>query len=841
MTGRTRRTTSAPKKPGADRPYASPFVHSLKPVRSPKGAPRVVRHNGRPTLVIGKKVIPPFFFFGNPSDEERAKTVFDEIRKAGAAGVHLHILMIEFTVDSAKVQEALDSAAYLLNETLSADPEGHVIFRVVFGGGAGWESKYPNAVFRCADGTPAEPSVCDDGFWGEAERLLGDFVRAIRDLKKADRIIGLHLDRGEWFFADGWGYDTSAAAEEKFREWVRYRYSDDSVALRSAWFDGKVRFETAKIPEFTQYPVSGEGFLRASRKERRWVDYHLFLSDAIVGRIQRLAWQVKSASRGRLLVAVSYGYTLEWSHPASGHLSLGKLLRTREVDIICGPPSYRDRRAGGAAPFPSPIDSFALNGKLFISEEDFKTPMAAVAEPDDFNPVMETPQELEAAHWRGVGAALAHSAGIAWMDLWGNGWLNTSAIWTRAERARKALICAMAAPPKDPDVAVLIDERSLAYLSDARAFKQLIQDAREAVLRAGVSAGFYLLSDLAHRTRFPEAKLYIFLNAWDIRPEVRASIKDRLQRDGKTLFWVYSAGLFESGRPALERVREVTGIAIRPQPLYSHSGTAILNRKHPLTEPIEQSELSTAEQLEPSYFAIPEEGCTVLGEYIQTGLPSLVVREIASGNDPARAWRTVFLGEPVITERIIQGLCNLAGVQIWNHNGDVVHLRPPFLAVHYSGSGHRIATLPDRWHAFDLTREKMIGSDSAGLQSETVDGATTVLLIGEEAEVQELVNLDTERLLTLDELPEPEQDTVEQEDLDLEVPIMPLPDADEFLSILADTIEEVPEERDVPTAPKQRGAASPGQRKRAAPRKRRATKTREDAQTVIGVTFREKG
>ena len=91
------------------------------------------------------------------------------------------------------------------------------------------------------------------------------------------------------------------------------------------------------------------------------------------------AWLIgvlKSASEGNLLVAASYGYTFEWAHPASGHLSLGKLLRTREVDIIAGPPSYKDRDLGGTAAFPGPIDSFALNNKLFISEADFKTPIS---------------------------------------------------------------------------------------------------------------------------------------------------------------------------------------------------------------------------------------------------------------------------------------------------------------------------------------------------------------------------------------------------------------------------------------------------------------------------------
>jgi len=662
------------------------------------------------------------------------------------------------------------------------------------------------------------------------------------------------LDRGEWFYSEGCA-DTSLAAEEWFRQWTRHRYGDDLVALQASWFNGRVRFDNLKIPDYTLASSTYDAFLRMERRQHAFVDYHLFLSDATVARIQKLAWEVKKASEGTFLVAVSYGYTFEWSHPLSGHLSLGKLLRAREVDIICAPPSYKDRQIGGAASVPLPVDSLALNGKLFISEEDFKVPITRESEPDDdFNPPMTTPKALEAAHWRGLGAALAHASGIEWMDLWGNGWLNTPTTWQRGSQIVRALTCSLAVPVKDPEVAVLIDERSLAYLSDPRAFKLLIQDPREAVLRAGVSVGFYLLSDLAHRKRFPDAKLYIFLNAWDIRPEVRIAIKNRLQCNGKTLFWVYSAGLFESGRPALERVREVTGIAIRPQPFLSRAGTTILNRKHPLTELLEERALSVVEQLEPSYFAIPEEGCTVLGEYTVTGLPSLVVREIQSEDDPTQYWRSVFFGEPIINEKVIRGLCALAGVQVWNFHGDVVHVRPPFLSIHYSGEGQRAVMLPERWNAYDFINGKMIGADAITLKSSASEGTTQILIVGEEREIYEFIEADPEKLLTMDSLPETESDTIDiEQSAVFDIPIMSLPkttDLFPFLQEIAEVDEEEEELKEIgslgeieKTMPKQYKRKPRIAPLKAAPKKERKKpqeRKSEESGSSLRVTFRKK-
>lgn len=844
--------TAPPQRP--PRRPAFLFAEDLTKVEVPPDAPRIVLLAGKPQLVVNRHLVPPLMFFGNPETEAKADTTFDQVRKAAGAGVHLHCLHVEFTVSEEGAQTALDFSAYLLQRALEADPDALVMFRIVFSGPPQWEKKYPDGFFRYVDGTPAEPSVCDHAFWAEAERLLGGYVRGLRTLDNADRILGLHLDRGEWFFADDWGYDSSVAAERAFREWAEVRYGGDVVALQSAWFDGRASFDRLRIPDFNEYPLSREGFLRAHRKERRWVDYHLFLSDAMVSRIQRLAWKVKEASKGYFLVAVSYGYTFEWSHPASGHLSLGKLLRTREIDIICGPPSYRDREMGGAAAFPGPVDSFALNGKLFISEEDFKTAISTAREPDDFNPVMETPQALEAAHWRGLGSALAHGHGLSWMDLWGNGWLNTPAIWKRAEKVRDALIRASATEATDPDVAVLIDERSLAYLSDRKAFKQLVQDSREAVLRAGVSAGFYLLSDLAHRSRFPDAKLYVFLNAWDLRPEVREAIKSRLQRGGKTLFWVYAAGLFENGRSAIERVREVTGIAIRPQPFNSRAGTTILSRKHPLTELLEERALSVVDQLEPSYFAIPEDNAVVLGEYTQTGLPSFVVREIR-GEAPEQSWRTVFLGEPLINEKIIRGLCQVAGVQVWNYHGDVVHARSPFLSIHYRGAGHRTATLPDRWHAYDVIEGAMVAQDTTHLKSQATDGATQVFFVGEQEDVKELASLDTHEILSRElDLPPAVEEADAAHGIDLSVESAPQ-EVDEFLALMSIVMESTADSEELddvalPTPTKRRPKSEPQQKAQKKPSRREKPKgkkkgpdTTADSPKVaaeVGVTFRNK-
>jgi hypothetical protein len=807
---RARGHRSGPRPQSPDPQTAPPFptvkpkpelATKRTPVTIPDDAAQVIVRNGVPTLVKDKRAYPPVMFFASVPDEGRLATVLEEIKHAAENGVHLYSLLVELEVDPKAVDEAVAFAAYLLKRVVSVNERAQLVFRLVFAAPTHWEKHYPKAKYLLNEGGLADPSLCDDDYWTVAEECEAAFIRKLRRLDSGGHVMGVHLERGEWFFAEGTGYDTSPAGCEAFRKWLRARYLGDAVSLRASWFDGSVDFDTVSVPEYGRARPRHEEFVRTDRRGRPWVDYHLFLSDSTVERIARLANVAKVASEGRYLVGVSYGYTFEWAHPASGHLSLGKLLRCPDVDYVAGPPSYRNREPGGSCPFPGPIDSFALNGKLYVSEEDFKTPISGMREPDDFNPVMKTPQALENVHWRGAGAALAHSSGVAWMDTWGNGWLDSPGIWARAGQILKSTVQASVKEPAAPEIAVLIDERSLAYLTDERAFTVLVQNVREAVLRSGLSAGFYLLSDLAHRETFPESKVYVFLNAWDMRPEVRAAVKSRLQRSGNVLFWFYCAGLFEGGRESLERVREVTGIALRPQPFNSKTGTTLLNFRDPLCENLPERLLAQGGHLEPSYFAIPEDG-KVLGEYTQTGLPSFVVRRFP-GDDGG--WTSVFLGEPVVTPGFFRSLGQMAGARVWNFQDDVVHVRPPFLTVHCSGTGSRTIALPDKWSAYSLVAGDWASTDTSSLTFHALDGSTHVFLVGSKADVEGLISIDPTEFERVEEVAPRAENTLHWDAINFDVPIMKLDqwveeswseDLAEDLLLKPSLIEPTPEEEE---------------------------------------------
>jgi hypothetical protein len=542
----------------------------------------------------------------------------------------------------------------------------------------------------------------------EVEHSLTALIDHIQRTPYGPRVIGYHLERGEWFHPAHDGYDRSYANREAFRGWLRHKYKNE-VALRAAWNDGAVQFYTADIPPIPAQPRPESSFFEP-RRERRWIDFMEYTSEMTVERLISLSKVVKEATDHRALVSVCYGYTFEFGHTFSGHLALGKLLSSSSVDIIAGPPSYRDRLPGGAGAFPCPVDSFAIHGKLWLSEDDTKTHLApgGNATPDDYNPRMENRMQTEQAHLRAMGQALAHQTAVGWMDLWGEGWLDTEEVWERigkfSDLYRRIIPHRKL---RSPEVVVLVDERSLLHLQRGEAFvRRLLQGQREAILRSGASVGFYLQSDVTARHFPTDAKLYLFLTPYRMPAEQRAAIKERLQNGGKTLVWVYSVGVCDERGRAEEGIHDLIGMTLRQQSWSTEVGSRVVDTRHPITDRLQEKTLGVRERLNPSFYIDDDSpDLTLLAEYLQTGQPSMGVRRLAD-------WRSVFIGEPTLTTDLVRGLCRYAGVHLYTGGmDDFVFAGNGWLTIHTTRDGNRSLLLPPDSSLYDLNGGRLVGEN----------------------------------------------------------------------------------------------------------------------------------
>jgi len=701
--------------------YAAPLlVARALPPAGTVSAPRVtamlsVQTRGLSKIRVNSTEHAPYFFFVNTETARDGETVDAQIREAAANGIHLFSGILYLPFRNAYGDRSFGPIDALVSQVLAADPDAYILPRLQFVPTNYWARTHPDQMADYSNGFEGDVSLASPEFWADCVDALDALIAHFSDPSTpgGDRVIGFHLDRGEWFYDATSGYDQSPLNQTAFQNWLHAKYQN-LYALRAAWHDGEVTFDDAQIPAWPGVAAvlkKTDTPLYSTRREGRWPDYAQFSSDMVAEIISGLAEAVKTLSQNRLLVAASYGYTLEFAgRNDSGHLALGKLLQSPHLDIVAGPNSYAGRGVGSPSAFGAPLDSVTLRGKLWLVEDDTKTFLAGTETDDTYNPKIASGADTQAIHQRHFGAALAHRAGVTWMDLWGQGWLNSPDIWrelgslTRASARWEQIV---PSAPMPPDVAVFVDEASLAYLkTDSNGLGvNLVSRTRDLLLKAGASVGFYLQSDVT-QPNCPDAKLYLFLNALRLTTEERAAVREKLQKPGKTLAWLYAPGVFDENGPASEEAGEVVGMALRQQPWNSRGGSVALDIKHPITDRIRGvKRLGTDEILNP-LFAVSDPQATVIAEYAATGAASLAVREHKAG------WKSVFFGDPQLTTELLRGLYAYANIPVYDAQDDAVYAGDGSLTIHGSFTGQRTISLPRKASVYDVFDGKIIATNA---------------------------------------------------------------------------------------------------------------------------------
>lgn len=725
----------APAAPAFSAPPLVPPV--LAP---PDGAPlpRVRAHvqpsqgGGLARIAVNDQSFAPYFFFVNAETASSGDIVSEQIRQAAAVGIHLYSSVLYLPFKNAYGDRSFAATDALLQQILAADPDAFILPRLQFVPTNYWARTHPDQMARYADGSEGDASLASTDFWADCVDALEALIVHLANptTPGGDRVIGFHLDRGEWFYDAAAGFDLSEPNQTAFQNWLHAKYQFP-YALRAAWFNGAVTFEEAEIPHWPGATVkAGDQPLYSSPRDGRWPDFALFSSEIVADVITGLANAVKTLSEGRLLVGVSYGYTLEFATRSdSGHLALGRLLNSPNVDILAGPSSYIGRGVGSPGAFGAPIDSVGLRGKLWLVEDDTKTFLAGEETPDAYNPKISGGAETQAAHQRQFGAALAHRAGVTWMDLWGQGWLNHPEIWQELGRLRDqadrlSQIADQSHPA--PDVIMLVDEASLAFVKNSPngLNASLIGKTRDLLLRSGASVGFHLQSDVL-RDDLPDAKLYLFVNALRLTTDERQAIRERLHRTGNTLVWLYAPGVFDERGLAEQEAGDTVGISLSLQPWNTRLGSQLTDVQHPLTERLRSGKrvLGQDEIINPS-FTVSDPQATVLAEYTANGAPSLAVREHSDG------CQSVFMGDPHLTAELLRGLYAYAGVAQYESQDDVLYAGPGTLTLHAPYTGQRTITLPRRATVYDVTDDKIIAVNAKSFRVFLRARTTRVFLWG---------------------------------------------------------------------------------------------------------------
>ena len=260
--------------------------------------------DGNPKLFIADKEaeITGFFVTSNPlKSSEDYEDVINYIDKAAANNLTFVIVRLSwFNMDETEQTELPQDAGELINWTTLDNVFDYAASKGVFVVPA-FKSKIPPLWWY--ELTPNVKEIVQTNDSGKALKMAS--FNAPEHDKYADQVITAMVNRYKdhpallgWhplhgcsnqndypggltfqFGAIGW-YDYSEFARQRFRDWLREKYNNDVSALRSAWDDPTVTFESAELPkplpDISYYDEMVEWINGPGDTRRQWYDWQLF-------------------------------------------------------------------------------------------------------------------------------------------------------------------------------------------------------------------------------------------------------------------------------------------------------------------------------------------------------------------------------------------------------------------------------------------------------------------------------------------------------------------------------------------------------------------------------------
>ncbi len=417
--------------------------------------------NGLPTLVINGRAVAEMAYITYRTDHNR----YEDFARAGVKLYSVNLNFSEMPINErAPVlvfqkgifeHETPDFSVVDRNFTqiLEACPDAYIFPRVNVNLSEAWEKAHPEELCEKGFGERCRVSYASDLWAEEVKRELSALIGYIENSPFADRIIGYQIAGGnteEWLPLD---------------------------------------------PQSAYGPRAKEKFLFHCREKGLTPNeesYYAFAADLVANRILEFAATAKTATGRKKLVGAFYGYTMA-AHRSYAHHALDKILASCDVDFLCSPVTYQDRRAAGIDPWPMlPTASLRLHGKLYLSENDIRTHLSRPIHhhPNYTKPIWyghEKPiaaEQLKLSFCR----ALIHGYGMWWFDMWG-GWYEDGDYMALIERMNE--LCADGMDTPLCEVALFVDEKSLA----ATELGSVIPNTARALGLVGAPHDVYLASD----------------------------------------------------------------------------------------------------------------------------------------------------------------------------------------------------------------------------------------------------------------------------------------------------------------------------------------------------------
>ncbi|MDW8344096.1 MAG: hypothetical protein RMM51_06355 [Verrucomicrobiae bacterium] len=751
---------------------ASPRSHRAH-AEPPRWEIRVV--DGTPTLFVDDQPQRLFYnqcFFSQP-EQEPFLTYNREMAEQGGFRV--------FTVSLSKDRDNwwLGPRRYdwgrvdeRIRATLRVAPQAAVILYAELNPPDWWMESHETELVWYEGGLPAgprhvglidsliAPSYASMVWRRDTAEMLCDLLAHVREADYGERVIGITLvggQDGQWFHYGDKGSsvphpfradnisetfisDYSPRMLEYFRDYLRQTYRTEE-ALRNAWGDSTVRFDTAQIPPIRERlsAMPGQTVFWDPQTERRLIDYtHCYYhvqSDVIL----ELARAVKAKFGSRFLVGAYAALACsDYTNGMGirGRSELARLLASPDLDFLVSV-GYSQRFLGFPGNFTNLNGSMALHGKLLIEELDHRTFLAK----DDRAKVpvhgyVPTLEETIAMFRRDFCGVITRPVSAWYYDMFGGHYHHPELLRMFRqfhEIARKAVATGNCARH---EVAVVVDDRSYEYqpLFDLCLNGNVVNFQRTHLGRMGAPYDLFLMSDLQDADLRPY-KCIIFLNTFLMTPEDRAMLRSKVCCGGRVVCWTFAPGYLDGRRKSPELITDITGIEVIPNRTgWSTKAVRVGDRITCVPYPYRQAPYDPTP---PAYygtegFAITDPNVIQRGEFTD-GTGCALAEKKMDG------WHSVLNCSPYWDAELLQQALRQAEVHIYDDDPtDNIYASGRFVGIHTSTAGCKIIRLPLAADVYDVFAAREIARQVTQFAVTLPARETALFFLGSEVEWRQL-------------------------------------------------------------------------------------------------------
>lgn len=539
----------------------------------------------------------------------------------------------------------------------------------------------------------------------ETAASLQEFLRQI-EARYGDRVFAYSLLCGsstEWYTnSQGRGRPEAAIREHPLKTAAFRRFTGDPAAA---------------MPPLDELQRTSHGVFRDPVADaealRYWRFHHEIIGDAIV----YFAGKAQEVLRHRKLLGLFYGYLTQLSSSRllqEGHLGYERVWRCPDIDMIYAPAKYGAPRGfEGASGYLLTVDSLDLHNKLVFQEIDHTTHIARSTVENGreipgsgtkLRNAFETRQVLR----REFALTRVKRTALWWFDFLGGNYASPEMMAMVAELVRAQERLRDVPMRSVAEIAVFGDVASMYHVNARSSLADdLLVQPPDALARIGAPYDIYNFSDIDHEgLPWARYKLCIFLNPFVMSEEKHAFLRSKVQRDGRTLLWIYAPNYIQKDGGSVGAISDLTGIrvgrrseaggavTVRAEGLFARLGAAVRYGFTPGQNAgaarDQTFDMRSKGLLETApLFDVRDNEAQTLGAYESNGATALALKKFASHT-------SVYSAVGNLPSALYREIARSAGVHIYYEGNDPTYINSRLFGIHMQGDTVCEAALPGR-------------------------------------------------------------------------------------------------------------------------------------------------